>query len=267
MIDISVVIPMYNAQNTIIKAVKSVLDQTFDGTVEIIIVNDGSTDSSLSIVNEFKLANPTINIVIADQPNGGAQKARNAGLMLAKGNWIALLDSDDYWLPEKLKIQMRILRANKNIDFLGCNRNNEKTRVLWMKKEKLSKIKYKELLIKMYPQTSTAIFRKSIISEVGLYDETLRYGEDGDFWLRISIKKEMYFLPESLVITGDGKPNFGYSGMTSLLDKMEKGNIKVLRKQLNLNHINFLEFLILRVYYLIKYSRRKLIVSLRNLKN
>ncbi|MCK9208483.1 MAG: glycosyltransferase family 2 protein, partial [Salinivirgaceae bacterium] len=257
------VIPMYNAQETIIKAVSSVLNQTYEGTIELIVVNDGSTDNSLAIIERFKKDHPSLKMEILDQVNGGVQKARNAGLKIAKGQWIALLDSDDYWYPEKTKIQMDILKANGGIDFLGCSRNNEKIKVLWKKKDKLSQIYFKDLLIKMYPQTSTVIFKKSILSEVGLYDEDLRYGEDGDYWLRISLKKQMYFLPETLVTTGDGKPNFGYSGMTAKLDKMEKGNLKVLHKNYILKNINFVEYILLRFYYLLKYIRRQLIVKAR----
>lgn len=263
---LSIVLPMYNSKDSIIEAIESVVNQTFRCDYEIIVVNDGSTDNSLSIVEEFRENNTGINLKIINQKNGGAQMARNEGLRNASGEWIALLDSDDCWLPDKLEKQMVVLSNNKNIDFLGCNRNNEKIKVLWKNKDKFSKIKFKDLLIKMYPQTSTAVFKRSILNEVGLYDENLRYGEDGDYWLRICAKKEMYFMPESLVITGDGKPNFGFSGMTSKLDKMERGNLKVLYKNLKLKNINLFEYILLRIYYLIKYIRRVCIVKLRKQK-
>jgi len=264
--DISVVIPMYNAQDTIIETVNSVLAQTYKGSFEIIVVNDGSTDDSSRILNNYIKSTGFNNIILINKENGGVASARNAGLKKAKGDWIALLDSDDSWIPEKLEIQMNILNNHKNIDFLGCNRNNEKTRVLWKKKDELSKITFKELLIKMYPQTSTAIFRRSIISEIGLYDESLRYAEDGDYWFRISQKKEMYFIPESLVITGEGKPNFGHSGLTSHLWEMHEGNIKIIHKQLIMGNINHFEFMFLVILYQLKYFRRILIVKLRKAK-
>jgi glycosyltransferase involved in cell wall biosynthesis len=260
---VSVIIPMYNSSKTILQSVESVLKQTYREDFEIIVVNDGSTDDSLSIIEKFKRDNHKINLLIVDQPNGGVQMARNAGLRMAKGEWIALLDSDDYWLPDKIEKQMAVLTANSTIDFLGCNRNNEEIKVLWSKKNKLSKVKFKELLIKMYPQTSTTIFKRSILTDVGLYDEGLRYGEDGDYWLRICAKKEMYFMPESLVITGGGKPNFGFTGMTSNLSKMEKGNLRVLYKNLELKNINVLEYALLRGYYLIKYIRRRVLTNIR----
>lgn len=264
-VEISVIIPVYNSEDTILKAINSVLEQTYKGSVEIIAVNDGSTDNSLAILKKFQSENLSVPFFIIDQQNGGVQMARNAGLRIAKGLWIALLDADDCWLPNKLEKQMKVLENNKHIDFLGCNRNNEVTKVLWHTKDKLERINFKELLIKMYPQTSTAIFKREIIDEIGLYDETLRYGEDGDYWLRICLKKQMYFMPDNLVITGEGKPNFGFSGMTSKLGKMERGNLSVLYKNFRLKNINLFELVLLRFYYFIKYTRRVLIVKLRKL--
>jgi glycosyltransferase involved in cell wall biosynthesis len=261
--DISVVIPLYNSEETIIEAVESVLNQTYLGKIELIIINDGSTDNSLKVVNSYILNNNISNIKIIDQVNGGVQKARNAGLRAATGEWIALLDSDDFWLPEKIEKQMKVLRENPHIDFLGCNRNNEETKILWRKKNSLSKINFKDLLIKMYPQTSTAIFKRSILTDIGFYDETLRYAEDADYWLRISLKKEMYFMPESLVITGQGKPSFGFSGLSANLRAMQEGNLQILYKNLKEKNISPLEYSFFRVFYLIKYTRRMLITKLR----
>ena len=262
---ISVVIPMYNASKTISSCVNSVLKQAYKGEIEIIIINDGSTDDSLLIAKKIRSDNPSVNINLIDQLNGGVQMARNAGLRIAQGEWIALLDSDDCWNQHKLQMQMEVLMNNNNIDFLGCNRNNENTKILWRKKDKLSKINFKELFIKMYPQTSTAIFKKNILDDVGLYDETLRYGEDADYWLRICKKKQMYFMPESLVTTGGGKPNFGFSGLSANLGKMEKYHVRVLYKNFQQKNITIIEYALLRIFYLMKYSRRILISKMHKL--
>jgi glycosyltransferase involved in cell wall biosynthesis len=260
---ISVIIPLYNSEDTITDAIESVLNQTYKGAIEIIIINDGSTDNSLKVVTDYCNEKKVENFKILNQLNGGVQMARNAGLRIANGDWIALLDSDDYWLPNKIESQLAVLSANKHIDFLGCSRNDEEINVLWRKKNKLSKVNFKELLVKMYPQTSTVLFKREILSDIGLYDESLRYGEDGDYWLRIARAKQMYFMPESLVVTGGGKPSFGFSGMTSKLDKMEKGNLKVLYKNFKLKNINFVEYGLLRLFYLVKYTRRILITKVR----
>jgi len=99
---ISVVIPMYNSRDTIIKSLDSIKYQTaLDKIFEIIVVNDGSTDDSLEIVKKYKELNPSLTIIIIDRHNGGVSVARNEGMKIAKGDWIALLDSDDEWLPNK----------------------------------------------------------------------------------------------------------------------------------------------------------------------
>lgn len=260
---ISVIIPMYNSSKTILQSITSVLNQNYEGKMEIIVINDGSTDDSLKVVNNYILDNKLSNVKIINQENGGVPKARNAGLRIAKGEWIALLDSDDSWLPEKIGKQMKVLSENPHIDFLGCNRNNEEIKILGRKKNSLSKINFKDLLIKMYPQTSTAIFNRNIITDIGFYDETLRYAEDGDYWIRISKKKEMYFMPESLVITGQGKPSFGFSGLSANLRAMQQGNLQILHKNLKEKNISPLEYSFFRAFYLIKYIRRTLITKLR----
>lgn len=266
---VSVIIPMYNSEKTIIKALDSVVNQTFKEKMEIIITNDGSTDDSLAIVKEYKakLNKNNIEMIIIDKENGGVSSARNAGLRIAKGKYIALLDSDDEWKLEKIEKQIEILHAYPEIDFLGCERNNEITKIFWKKLQKLQKIKLSDLLIKMFPQTSTAIFKSIILRDVGYYDENQKYSEDGNFWLRICAQKNFYMLQESLVITGNGKYNFGASGLSSNLVEMERGCHKNLLDMFDLKYINKIEYIIYRIFYYIKYMRRLLIVKLREKSN
>ena len=97
---------MFNAEKTIIKALDSVRNQDYDlNEFEVIIIDDGSTDSSKMLVENYRNKNAELNIKIITQDNGGVSKARNAGLKAATGNYIALLDSDDEWLPAKTKMQ------------------------------------------------------------------------------------------------------------------------------------------------------------------
>lgn len=264
-IEVSVVIPMYNSKRTIERALDSVVNQTYQGNIEIIVINDGSKDDSLKIVESYKnnLNKKNVNIIIIDKENGGVSTARNAGLKKARGKYIALLDSDDEWLEKKLEIQIEILKNNNEIDFLGCERNNEKTKILLKKLKTLTKVNIHDLMLKMFPQTSTAIFKKEILSEVGYYDEKQKYAEDGNFWLRICAKKNFYMCSESLVITDGGKPNFGYSGLSANLEEMEKGCQKNLKEMLELNYISRVSFYGYKIFYFIKYVRRILIVKLR----
>ena len=105
---ISVVIPMYNASQSIVKALDSVKYQTYKCTYQILVVNDGSEDCSKETVEKYILENPQMNITLIDQPNGGVSKARNEGLKRATGDYIAFLDSDDEWLPEKIEKQISV---------------------------------------------------------------------------------------------------------------------------------------------------------------
>lgn len=262
---ISVVIPMYNSSKTIIQSIRSVLDQSYNGEIEIIIVNDGSVDDSLSVVRNFCSSySGHSSITIVDKKNGGVSSARNAGMKIAKGDFIALLDSDDQWDKNKLKEQMNVLSAYPEIDLLGCNRNNEIISSFIFKKfEKLTLISSRLLLYKNFFSTPTVIFRKNILEEVGFFDESQRFAEEGNYWIRICNKHTCMLLNESYVITGGGKPDFGYSGLSSNLLQMEKGELKNIKDALSLKIINYVEFIILNIYSVAKYLRRVLIVKLR----
>lgn len=261
---ISVVIPLYNAENTIIECVSSVLDQTYNKNIEIIIVDDGSTDNSNKILKEFIIKNNIKNILIIEKKNGGVSSARNIGFKKSTGDFIALLDADDIWLPKKLEKQVKILKSNSEIDFLGCNRNNEKTKI-WKKEIKeLTRITLNDLLIKMLPQTSTAIFKKEILNDVGFYDETQSHAEDGNYWFRIICEgKSFYMMPESLVITGGGKPSFGHSGLSANLLAMHKGENKNFSELYRDKRIGLVKYILVRIYTKFKFIRRKIIVRVR----
>ena len=227
MTKISVVIPMYNAENTILTALNSIKNQTYKCNYQIIIVNDGSKDASKTIVENYIIRNPQMNITLVDQANGGVSKARNEGLRRAKGGYIALLDSDDEWLPKKIEKQMSIFEKNSDIDLLGTNRNNEHFKFfLGFKFNYLTKISSKLLLLKTFLVTPSVIFKKKILDNTGFFDEQQKFAEEGDYWIRICNKNNCYLVNESLVITGGGKPNFGFSGLSSNLWQMEKGELK-----------------------------------------
>ena len=114
---VTVVIPVYNSKNTVAKAVRSVLDQTYN-ELEIILVNDGSTDDSLDICN--KLASEDKRIIVHSQENGGLSAARNKGISLATGKWITFVDSDDVAAPNMIEILMNAA-VTANADLSVCN--------------------------------------------------------------------------------------------------------------------------------------------------
>lgn len=259
---VSVIIPMYNAQNDILRCLTSVLNQTYKN-LEVIVVNDGSKDNSVNLVNEFIRQHPKFELKLINKPNGGVSSARNLGIKSATGKYIALLDADDEWLPEKLTQQLNVLMTYPEIDFIGCSRNNETISFPYSLKNGLVEVTLRKLLLKIKPATSTAVFKTSIRETVGFYDEAQRYSEDANYWMRISVKHYMVYLPDSLVITGGGKFNYGVTGLSANIKEMAKGELKNIFDMLNMKHITLLEFYFFYWFARIKYLKRILVVKLR----
>src|ERR1700732_1248735 len=104
MVRVSVVIPVFNGAATVARAIDSALAQHFAGEFEVIVVNDGSTDSTAAVLDTYRTQ-----ITVVDQNNSGLAAARNAAIGVAKGEYIALLDADDLWLPGKLEARSAVL--------------------------------------------------------------------------------------------------------------------------------------------------------------
>lgn len=256
---ISVVVPAYNCAKTIIQSLESVKHQIVDPGVEfeIIIVNDGSTDNTLDVINGFLQRNKNLNARVYTKVNGGVSSARNFGISHSTGEWIAFLDSDDSWLKEKTQSQVSFINAHPNINFIGCSRNNE-TLSLWGHKiDKIYQAKVDDLLFKMFPQTSTAMVRKATLEEVGFYREDMTHAEDGELWIRICHAGNFYYMPNSLVSTGDGKHNYGESGLSANLSEMHKGTMTMLRYSYENNIISStVKYYLFCFYYNFKYLKR-----------
>lgn len=256
---------MYNAERTIINALNSIKAQTIGvQEFEVLIVNDGSTDQSKKLVQEYMESHPEMNIRIIDQPNGGVSKARNTGMKVAYGDYIALLDSDDEWLPEKTEKQLKFLKDNfLQVDFITALRNGEK---IWfpyrINQHNLAKITLRKLLLRVDGQTSTALFKRKVLENTGWFDEAQKYSEDANYWMRISESNNMYILAEELAFTGGGKRSFGVSGLSANLPEMEKGIQKNLREMYHSKRIGRLEyilfFLFLKIKYIVRIFKRKL---------
>ena len=256
---ISVIIPVYNAEKSIEKSLISIKNQTWEGVFEIILVNDGSSDRSKTIIENYQQNHQDQNIILINQENRGVSKARNAAMKIAQGDYIALLDSDDEWLPEKTEKQMKFLE-NQNIDFITSLWNNENITFPYklQPENKLVRITLKKLLFKITGQTSTAIFKRKIFENTGFFDENQNYSEDANYWMRISEKNQMYILPEKLVIAGNGKKSFGFSGLSANLKEMEKGIQKNIWEMYQTKRINFPEYLFYFVISKLKFAIRPL---------
>jgi glycosyltransferase involved in cell wall biosynthesis len=260
-LSISAIIPMYNAAKSIISAVKSVVNQEWvPENFELVIVDDGSTDSSKKIVENWIKKNQSKHdwpIILISKSNGGVSSARNRGIEAAKNKWIAFLDSDDIWVQDRLLKFKKIVASNPKIDFLGGNLTKDKTKIPFVGElPYLYRVSTRDLLIKWVPQTSTVTVKKSVLMSVGLYDENMKYAEDGDLYLRIATSFQYFVVQEQFAIYGSGKRMFGVSGLSGNLSGMLKGNIQVLNHGLHNKNISSLEYCVFYVWNMIKYIRR-----------
>ncbi len=254
---ISVVIPMFNSERTIEAALVSVKSQTWDGRFEIFVVDDGSTDGSRTVVENYIRENPGENIHLIIQENAGVSAARNAGLRSATGDYIALLDADDLWYPEKTEIQMLFLKNNPGIDFLGCRVRGHTLRYPYSANQNgYSVISFRKLMFRNEIRTCTVLFKRNIIERCGFFDDGQRHGEDLNYWLRISEHFNMAILDEELVSAGGGKRSFGVSGLSADLSAMERGFQKNLAEMRVAERITLLEFNAYFLFYKGKYLVR-----------
>lgn len=260
---VSVIIPVYNASSTLLVTLESVRNQIYDH-FEIIIVNDGSKDSSEQLINDYIERYPNLKIKFVNQVNQGVSVARNVGMKLAEGEFIALLDSDDEWLPNKLKRQIQILNGDSSIDFLGTNRDGEYFHKFFnLKFEVLTIISARNLLYKMFFITPTVIFKREILNDIGYFDERKKYAEDAYYFIKIAQKKNCYLLNESLVITNNGKTYFGEKGLSSNLWSMQKGELSNLNYALKSSIVNVIEYCFIFIFMMLKYFRRVWLVKFK----
>ena len=215
---ISVVIPVYNSEKTIIQCLESVYNQTFKN-IEIIIVNDGSTDNTLERIHRFFL-DKKINHKIINQKNKGVSRARNVGIKSSTGQYIAFIDSDDLWTKDKLEKQIGIIKRKK-INVLGTlintNRKTDDSNTCILKKYRL-----KEMLFSNKLYTSSVVLKKEIIEKYNFFNEDMMYSEDYNLWLNISCDHDVYVLQEILTYY-DTTPK--KEKLSQKIWKMEKGEL------------------------------------------
>jgi len=184
---VSVIIPTYNRAELLPRAIKSVLEQTYQD-FEIIVVDDGSTDNTEEVIKEFQEQDKRIKYIKHDKNKGGSA-ARNTGIKAAKGKYVAFLDSDDEWLQNKLECEVKILNNNKNciICSTGYTFINERTgKIISKTIFKNQWVSYKDVLRgKCLTTNDFTVIRKAAI-DIGGFDEKLPARQDWDFWIRIT---------------------------------------------------------------------------------
>ena len=202
---VSIVVPVYNSEKYLSETINSVLQQTYNYW-ELLLVNDGSTDDSMKIIERFCSEDSRIKLL--NKKNGGQGSARNLGIKNACGEYIAFLDSDDLWSSDKLEIQVNFLDQSSDVDVcfsqgVDFSASNEEviprnTPVGAMKVELFQKELYERSPI----INSSVMVRRSILLEDFLFDESLQAKgvEDWDLWLRIALNGNRFAgLDERLV--------------------------------------------------------------------
>lgn len=230
----SVVIPAYNREKELHVAIQSVLNQTYQN-FELIVVDNGSTDATKEVVQSY-MDNDARVKYFWQENSGSPAGSRNTGIKNAMGDWVAFLDSDDYWYPQKLERVAKMIKDNPNaiaVSHYEDKRVNGIFHSTLAHGKTLSRSPYYELLFDGNSLSTSAMsVKKEKLFEVDLFDIRKDYFavEDYDMWMKLSLVGEFCYIHEPL-------------GVFSITDTNMSGNIELINnnlKMLVLNHIDTL---------------------------
>jgi glycosyltransferase involved in cell wall biosynthesis len=198
---VSAIIPTYNRKAFVLEAVGSILEQTY-GDYELIVVDDGSGDGTGEALKQYGGQ-----LRYAYQDNQGVSVARNHGLELAEGEFIAFLDSDDLWLPEKLGVQVAFMDEHPEAQICYTDE-------IWIRRgvRVNPRKKHAKYSGEIYPQClslciispSSALMRRGLFEQVGTFDPRFPVCEDYDLWLRVASRFPVFFIPRKLIVKRGG---------------------------------------------------------------
>ena len=234
---VSIIIPTYNRAIFLQEALASVINQTIfpefwgQGKIEIIIIDDGSQDETEQVVTQGKYKSW---VSYYRQDHQGVSVARNRGLKMAQGDLIAFLDSDDLWLLEKLAVQLSFMKTfpQAMLCYTGEIWIRRGRRVNPRKKHrKYSGWIFDKVLPLCLLSLSSALFRRRVFDEVGLFDEELPACEDYDLGIRLAHRYPFYLIDKHLIVKRGGHPD----QLSHKYWGMDRFRIKALEKALNLD--------------------------------
>lgn len=242
---ISIIIPTYNAQSTVGRAIESVLAQTYDD-YEIIVIDDGSTDLTCEVVSQLMKDNSCIKFLVNDS-NKGVAHSRNRGVKESSCEWIAFLDADDYWEANKLELQMKetakypdcklFYTGSKFIDAEG-----NMSKFVFQIPEKVT---YDELLYQNVIPCSSVLIKREVLQEFPMKEDNLIH-EDYYTWLR--------WLRKNNYAVGINKPLLIYQVDKSSKSGNKLGAAKMNYRTYKLMGLSFGKI----VYYMFHYAKRNL---------
>ena len=200
--NISVVVPTFNRVDFVLRAIKSISNQTFQ-PLEIILVDNNSEDNTLEMVaKHFK------SVKIIFQKKQGVSASRNFGIREASGNWIAFLDSDDQWHKRKLEEQVKsITKDTLSADLSHTDEIWYRNKVFFNQKEihkKRGGFIFEHCLPLCCISPSSVLIKKKVFDDIGFFDESLDVCEDYDFWLRFCCKYPVNFVDQKLTVKNGG---------------------------------------------------------------
>jgi glycosyltransferase involved in cell wall biosynthesis len=196
---VTVIIPAYNAARFIRPTIDSVLDQTFQD-FEFLVVDDGSTDETADVVRAYGTR-----IRYLWKPNGGQSSSRNVGIREARGEFIAFLDHDDLWYPEKLARQVALMQASPSLgvvttgSVLFDDQGDLETEIPVLPESSGPALLARLLLGNVIGSCSKVLVRAACFRELGAFDEELRMAEDWEMWYRIATRYDIVAIPEPLI--------------------------------------------------------------------
>jgi glycosyltransferase involved in cell wall biosynthesis len=191
---VSVIVPTYNSAHFLTEALDSILDQTWDD-FEIIVIDDGSTDETGDVVGSYG-----DQVRYFYKPNGGPSSARNMGIERARGGYVAFLDSDDLWDPDKLRIQIDFMQKHPDLGLVctdSVRMGSRERRQRKLRGDHIGNL-FSTLYSNSFVRTSTVLMTRGCFGEIGCFDEQYRSAEDYDVWLRVARKYPIAYLDQPL---------------------------------------------------------------------
>jgi glycosyltransferase involved in cell wall biosynthesis len=226
---ISVVVPAYNAEKTIKNTIQSVQQQTFND-FEIIVIDNGSIDNTKKVL--YSIEDPRLK-VLSYSRNIRVCGARNSGMYHSTGEFIAFLDADDLWTPDKLELQLKALKQHPEAGvsyswtcFMDVNEKGEPLSFYPTSQSYFQGNVYKHLLIQNFIHNgSNTLIRKQVIDAVGEFDTSLIACEDWDYWLRIAAHSNFVVIPKYQILYRRAPGT-----LSSNIDKVQAGSQMVIEK-------------------------------------
>jgi len=257
--NISVVIPCYNSEKSILKCLQSVIGQSYP-VHEVLVVDDGSTDNTSELIINFINQNKLYGkVFLFKQKNSGPSAARNFGISKSKGEYIAFLDSDDYWKDDKIEIQMSYIEKDESIFLCASAFEINKINVNTTVKE----VTFKDLLYRNYFSTPTVIVNSDVFKNGYKFDESIKYSEDYRLWLEIAYSYKCLYVNKILATNQFQKLGFGVSGLSANLVKMEKGELSNYLYLWKNHKISLLQLSKVSMFSIIRFLRRCFIAKIK----